>query len=82
MVGDNTTMVEEGYILSNKYRIMIFDELNAGETNINYIAKKHRIVPRIALKVITDFQEKGIVKQKGNHYVFTPEGKKLAETIG
>jgi len=32
--------MDEGYILSNKYRRAIFDELASGESDIRRIAKK------------------------------------------
>ena len=73
--------MDEGYILSNKYRRAIFDELASGETNILRIAKKQRIIQTVAQRVIDDFIEDGIVEQKGNHYVFTKEGEKLKETL-
>ena len=74
--------MEEGFILSNKYRRAIFDELASGETNIYRIAKKHRIFKTIAERVINDFLEGGIVEKKNNQYIFTKEGQKLLETIG
>ena len=74
--------MDEGFILSNKYRRAIFDELAAGETNIEHIAKKHRIIRVVAQRVIQDFTDGGIVEKQGNKYVFTKEGKKLMEQIG
>ena len=73
--------MDEGYILSNKYRRAIFDELASGESDINRIAKKHRIVSSIADKVIDDFVKSGILLKKDNRYVFTEEGEKLANNI-
>lgn len=74
--------IDEGYILSNKYRRAIFEELASGEKNINRIAKKHRIIQKIAQRVIDNFVDEGIVEKQGNLYVFTKEGEKLVETIG
>jgi len=74
--------MDEGFILSNKYRRAIFDELAAGETNIQRIAKKHRIIQIAAQRVVDDFLEGGIVEKQGNNYVFTKEGQKLVESIG
>ncbi len=75
-------MVDQGYILSNKYRVMIFDELIAGETNITRIAKKHRIIPRIAEKIITDFKNHGLIEENKGYITFTEEGRKLAAILG
>jgi len=73
--------MDEGYILSNKYRRVIFDSLALGETNLNMIVKKHRIVPRVAEKIINDFISGGIIEKKGLKYILTNEGKKLSESI-
>ena len=73
--------MDEGYILSNKFRRTIFDGLASGETNIDRIAKKHRIIRSVAMRVIDDFINGGILEKKNNQYVLTEEGKKLAEII-
>jgi len=73
--------MDEGYILSNKYRRVIFDGLACGETDLNMITKKHRIVPNVAKKIINDFISEGIIEKKGFRYILTKEGKKLAENI-
>lgn len=74
--------MDEGYILSNKFRRAIFDELAAGEADIRRIAKKHHIVPKIAQRVIDEFVAGEIVEKQGNKYVFTEKGKKLVASIG
>ncbi len=74
--------MDEGFILGNKFRRVIFDELVSGETDIKRIAKKNRMIPRVAQRVIDEFVSGGIVEKKGNTYLFTDEGKKLVETIG
>ena len=73
--------MDEGYILSNKFRRTIFDALSSGETNIKMICKKYRIIPVVAQKVIDDFISGGILEKKGNKYVLTKEGEKLATII-
>jgi len=73
--------MEEGFILSNKFRRTIFDRLASGETDIDAIAKKHRIIPKVAKKVADDFISGGILEKKGNKYHLTKEGEKLAATI-
>jgi IS4 transposase len=74
--------MDEGFILSNKYRRAVFDELASGETDIRRIAKKHHIVRMVAVRVIDDFVSGGIVEKQGNNYVFTKEGLRLAASIG
>jgi len=73
--------MDEGFILSNKFRRAIFDELASGETNIDRIAKKHHIIRVVAQKVANDFITGGIVEKKGNTYHLTKEGEKLATKI-
>jgi len=73
--------MDEGYILSNKFRRVIFDGLASGESNIDRIAKKHRIIHNVALRIADDFINGGILEKKGNRYVLTNEGKKIAENI-
>jgi predicted transcriptional regulator len=73
--------MDEGFIISNKYRRSIFDELASGETDINRISKKHRIISKVALRVVNDFIKGEILEKKGNRYILTEEGEKLATRI-
>ena len=73
--------MDEGYILSNKYRRAVFEGLASGETNIDIIAKKHRIIPSIAKKIADDLASGGILEKKGNRYILTKDGKKLASIL-
>lgn len=73
--------MDEGYILSNKFRRAIFDGFASGESNIDRIAKKYRIIHSVAIRIADDFINGGILEKKGKRYVLTNEGKKLAENI-
>ncbi len=73
--------MDEGFILSNKYRRSIFDELASGETDINRIAKKHRIIIQVVERVANDFIKGDILEKKGNRYILTDKGEKLAISI-
>jgi predicted transcriptional regulator len=73
--------MDEGYILSNKYRKKIFDGLASGETDINRIAKKYRIIHNVAIRVVDDFIDGGILEKKGNKFILTKEGEKIAANI-
>ena len=73
--------MDEGFILSNKFRRAIFDGLASGETNIERIAKKYRIIRSVALRVADDFISGGILEKKGNRYILTKEGEKIAANI-
>ena len=74
-------VMDEGYILSNKFRRVIFDGFISGETNIDRIAKKYRVIPRVAKKVVDDFINGGLLEKKGNRYILTKEGEKIADSI-
>jgi len=74
-------MMDEGYILANKFRRAIFDELVSGEHDIRRIAKKHRIIPRVAQKVMDEFEAGELVTRKGPFYTFTDKGQKLVDTM-
>jgi len=73
--------MDEGYILSNKYRKIIFEAIATGETNIIFIAKKHRIIRTVANKIINDFEENKLIENKNNRITLTDKGQKLAETL-
>ncbi len=73
--------MDEGFILSNKFRRTIFDGLASGETDIDRIAKKHRIIHNVVRKVADDFISGGILEKKGNKYILTKEGEKIAANI-
>jgi len=73
--------MDEGFILANKFRRVIFDELVSGETDIKRITKKNRMIPRVAQRIIDEFVTGGIVEKKGNMYVFTTEGKKQLKRL-
>ena len=73
--------MEEGYILSNKFRRAIFDGFASGETDLNIITKKHRIIINVAKRIAEDFIEGGILEKKGKKYILTKEGERLARII-
>ena len=73
--------MDEGYILSNKYRRIIFEGLVSGKKDINLISKKFRIAPIITKKIIEDLSDNKIIEKKGNLYQLTKEGEKLASKI-
>jgi len=73
--------MDEGYILSNKFRRIIFNEFVSGEKNINRIAKKNRIVIGIVKKIVDDFIIGGIVEKTGDNYSLTKKGEKLIDSV-
>ena len=73
--------MDEGFILSNKYRKSIFNEIAEGETNIKRIAKKLRIVNRVVLNIAEEFILQGILIKKEGKYYLTEDGEKLFKII-
>lgn len=73
--------MDEGYILSNKFRKSIFEGFASGETNVERIAKKNRIFPAIAKKITKELVINGLVEQKGDNYYLTKDGEKIAAKI-
>ena len=73
--------MDEGYILSNKFRKAVFDAFASGESDINTISKKYHIYPRIAKKILDDFIKNDIIIKKNNRFVLSEKGEKIAENI-
>ena len=73
--------MDEGFILSNKFRRAVFAELVSGETDIERIAKKHHIIRNVAIRFADDFIREEIIEKKGNRYFLTNDGEKLAANI-
>ena len=74
--------MDEGFILANKYRRAVFEELASGEGNIIRIAKKHRIILSIVKRVILEFEREDIVKNQQGRYIFTKKGERLRQSLG
>jgi predicted transcriptional regulator len=73
--------MDEGYILSNKYRKIVFEGIATGEKNIIVIAKKHRIIPNVAKKIAEDLTNVGLLEKKGDFYILTKKGEKIVPNI-
>jgi len=75
-------MDEEGFIVSNKFRRTIFDELSSGERNIVRITKKHHIIPAVAKRIVQEFKDHGLAEQTSQGIKLTEKGEKLVQTLG
>ena len=73
--------MDEGYILSNKFRKAIFQEIVSGENDVKTIAKKHHILPKIAENIIQDLVNSKLLEEKNGKYVLTREGEKIATKL-
>lgn len=70
--------MEGGFILSNKFRKMIFDDIVSGDNDIESICRKNHIPKKVARDLVDEMVEMGILEKKGESYHLTEEGKKLA----
>ncbi|HVL47844.1 MAG TPA: hypothetical protein VM889_04750 [Candidatus Thermoplasmatota archaeon] len=70
--------MNEGFVVSDKNRRAVFVELVAGETDIDRIVKKHRLIRRAAERALEDLRGEGIVAKNGAALKLTAEGEKLA----
>ncbi len=73
--------MDEGYILSNKFRVTVFEGIATGESNIDRIAKKYRIIPNVAKKIAEDLVRTGYLEKKDNKYILTRDGERIASKI-
>ena len=73
--------MDEGYILSNKYRKAIIDEISSGEIDILRISKKHHIIPVITKRIVNEFIEGGILEKRQNKIFLTNKGQKIVNNI-
>ncbi len=73
--------MDEGYILSNKFRKKVFESIATGEKNIINISKKHRIIPNVAKKIAEELTNGGLLEKKGDFYILTKKGEKIAPNI-
>jgi len=73
--------MDEGYIISNKFRRIIVEGIASGETDIYVIAKKHHIIPNIAKRIAEDLTRGGLLERDNNRYNLTKEGEKIALSI-
>jgi hypothetical protein len=74
-------MLDEGYIFSNKFRKIVFEGVASGESNIKNIAKKHRIIQNVAIKVAEDLTKNKYFEKKGNFYILSKDGEKIASIV-
>ena len=73
--------MDKGYILSNKYRRVVFDELSSGEGNPRQIAKKNHLIQNVVERTITDFLNGDIILEKHGRYMLTEKGKRLKQLM-
>lgn len=76
-----TISMDEGFILSNKYRKQVFIALASGEHDLKWIVKKHRLPLNICRHIVEELRTGGLVAEKNGKYFLTNEGEKIASFI-
>lgn len=71
-------MGHEGFIVSDKNRKAVFQELASGESDPERIAKKHHLIGRVVERVMGEFREEGLVEDGEDGVVLTDEGERVA----
>ncbi len=69
--------IDEGFILSNKFRKAILIELASGEKKIKRIAKKHHLIERMVERAMKEIEEEKITREENGNYFLTDRGKKV-----
>jgi predicted transcriptional regulator len=75
-------MTSEGFILENKNRKAVFQELASGETDPERIAKKHHLIERVVDQVLEDLAGEDLITgDDAEGYELTDEGESLAREL-
>ena len=69
--------IDEGFILSNKFRKAILIELASREKKIKRIAKKHHLIERMVERAMKELEEEKIAREENGNYFLTDRGKKV-----
>jgi len=72
--------VEEGFIVSNKVRRMVFKEIQAGVGDIDQIAKKCHLIKRSVETAVDDLIKGGVIDEKEGRLSLTKKGEKISFT--
>ncbi len=70
-------MEEEGFVISNKIRKALFIEIASGETSLNRIIRKHRLIEQAARRAAEELKEHGIIEEGEEGYRLTELGAKI-----
>ncbi|KAA0009576.1 MAG: hypothetical protein FE037_05470 [Thermoplasmata archaeon] len=73
--------MEEGFILSNKFRKMIFDDIASGEKDVKSISRRNHIPLKVAKEIADELVNAGVLEKKEDGYHLTREGEKLVEKL-
>jgi predicted transcriptional regulator len=71
----------EGFIISNKIRKAVFNEIASGEHSIDKIAKKHHLLPKLVDRAVAEITEGKLIEKHKEVYILTDHGKKILTKI-
>ena len=69
--------MNEGFILSNKIRKVVFVDIASGEKRLERIAKKNHLIERAVKNAAEELKEQGLIKESSDGYSLTDDGAKL-----
>lgn len=69
-------MAEDAFVESHKFRRVVWQELVAGESDPERIAKKQHLVDRAVEKALDDLEDHGLITETDDGYELTDEGEK------
>lgn len=72
-------MAEDAFVESHKFRRVVWQELVAGESDPERIAKKQHLVDRAVESALDDLEEHGLVEETDDGYELTEEGERYEE---
>ncbi len=73
--------MHESFVVGNKIRLAVFVEVLSGESGIERIVKKHRLIPQAAERAADELAEQGIVSRSEGKLALTDVGTKLAHEL-
>lgn len=72
--------MEEGFVISNKIRRMVFREIQAGEGGIDLISKKCHLIKRSVETAVDELIKEGIIEKKEGKLSLTKKGERISFT--
>lgn len=74
-------MANEGFVVSDRTRHIVFAAVVAGEADLDGIAKRHRVLGRAAARAATELAEAGLLAKAAGGWQVTEAGRETAEAL-
>ncbi len=69
--------MEEGFIISNRIRKVVFIEIASGEGNLKRIAKKHHLMEQAVKNAVEELMQHKLIEEEKDGYKLTEYGVKI-----